>query len=69
MAPRGTRPEIVNALANAVSNALAPEAVKAKLLAAGLTSWVVPAEAFSRAIRSESDRWQKLISEKNIRVE
>ena len=69
MAPRGTRPEIVNAIANAVSSALAPEAVKAQLLASGLTSWVVSAEAFSRTIKSESERWKKLIAEKNIRVE
>jgi tripartite-type tricarboxylate transporter receptor subunit TctC len=52
-----------------VSNALAPEAIKAKLLASGLTSWALSAEAFSRTIRSESDRWKKLIAEKNIRVE
>lgn len=69
MAPRGTRPEIVNAIANAASSALAPEAIKAKLLAAGLTSWVLSAEAFSRTIKSESDRWKKLIADKNIRVE
>ena len=69
MAPRGTRPEIVNAVANAVSSALAPEPIKAKLLASGLTSWVLSAEEFSRSIKSESDRWKKLIAEKNIRVE
>lgn len=69
MAPRGTSPEIVKAVANAVSSALAPEAVKAKLLAAGVTPWVLSTEEFSRTIKSESDRWKKLIAEKNIRVE
>ncbi|MBI2316018.1 MAG: tripartite tricarboxylate transporter substrate binding protein [Betaproteobacteria bacterium] len=69
MAPRGTSPQIVNAIANAVSSALAPEAVRAKLAASGVTPWVLPTEEFSRTIKRESERWKKLIAEKNIRVE
>ena len=69
MVRRGTRPEIVSELANAVTSALAPDAVKAKMLAGGLTTWVLPAEEFSRTISRESERWGKLIAEKNIRIE
>jgi len=69
MVRRGTRPEIVSELANAATSALAPDAVKAKLLAGGVTHWVLPAEEFSRTITRESERWKKLIAEKNIRIE
>ncbi|MBI2319450.1 MAG: tripartite tricarboxylate transporter substrate binding protein [Betaproteobacteria bacterium] len=69
MVRRGTRPEIVSELANAAASALAPDAVKAKLLAGGLTHWVLPAEEFARIITRESERWEKLIAEKKIRVE
>lgn len=69
MAPRGTRPEIVNAIANAVSSALAPEGVKARLRAGGATAWALSADEFSRTVKSESERWKKLIAEKNIRAE
>lgn len=69
LAPRATRPEVVKAIANAVSSALAPETVKARLRAGDATAWVVSAEEFSRTVKSESERWKKLIAEKNMRAE
>ena len=69
MVRRETRPEIVSELANAATSALAPDAVKAKMLAGGVTHWVLPAEEFSRTITRESERWNKLIAAKNIRIE
>lgn len=66
---RGTRPEIVNAIANLVSSALAPEAAKAKMFSGDATVFLLPAKEFARVIKSDSDRWKKLISAKNIRAE
>lgn len=69
MVRRGTRPEIVNAIASAVSGALAPEAIKAKLFSGDAAVFLLSSKEFARVIKSDSDRWKKLISEKNIRAE
>lgn len=66
LAPRNTRPEAVKALANAVSYTVEQEDTKAKLLSAGMMPWVVMGDEFERSIKSESERFKKIIAEKNI---
>lgn len=66
LGPRNARPELVNALANAVSNALKQDDTNARLLAGGMTPWVVAGDDFARVVRSQSDHWKKIIAERNI---
>jgi tripartite-type tricarboxylate transporter receptor subunit TctC len=69
MAPKGTPPQVVQQLADAIGRAMNDPEVKAKLAAAGIAPWVMPADKFAATIRSESERWGKLVREKNIRIE
>lgn len=64
--PRNLPPEVVNTIGSAVSRALESDEVRAKLLSGGVTPWLLSAEQFSRAVKDESDRWKKLIVEKNF---
>ncbi len=66
LAPAHTRPELVKALANAVSNALKQEDTKARLLSGGMTPWVAVGDEFVRVVKIESDHWKKIILERNI---
>ena len=66
LAPGSTRPETAKALAGAVLHAVEQNDTNAKLLAAGMTPWVVMRDEFARAIRNESEHFKKIIVEKNI---
>jgi tripartite-type tricarboxylate transporter receptor subunit TctC len=66
LAARNTRPEMVKALANAVSHAVEQDDTRAKLLSGGMTPWVVMGDEFGRSIRSESERYKNIIVQKNI---
>ena len=66
LAPGNTRPELVNALANAVSNALNQEDTKSRLFSGGMTPWVVTGDEFARVVKMQSDHWKKIIVERNI---
>jgi len=64
--PRNLPPEVVSAIGSAASRALRSDEVRAKLLSAGITPWLITTEEFSQAVRDESVRWGKLIVEKRI---
>ena len=64
VAPKGMAPDMIKAWANAVARALEQDDSKEKLLAIGITTWVVPGDAFIRTMRSESERWKKLLADK-----
>ena len=66
LAPRNTRQETAKALASAVLHAVEQKDTNAKLLSAGMTPWVVMGDEFERSIRSESEHFKKIITEKNI---
>lgn len=64
LAPKGTPPALIKALAGAVAQALNQEDVKSKLLAAGITPWVVFGDEFTQFMRAESDTWKRLLGNK-----
>lgn len=66
LAPGNTRPEMLKALGSAVLHAVDQKDTNAKLLAAGMTPWVVIRDEFERAIKNESEHFKKIIAEKNI---
>ena len=66
MGPRNMPPEVMAALRGEIIRAIASEEVRAKLAAAGITPWQITSEEFGRTVQEESDRWRKLIKERNI---
>jgi len=66
MAPRNTPPETIKAIVAGVGRALGQEDTKAKLLSAGMTPSLLQGDEFTQAIRTESDSWKRLITEKHI---
>ncbi|WP_446718094.1 tripartite tricarboxylate transporter substrate binding protein [Cupriavidus sp. OTU4054] len=67
--PKGTPPDRVQAIANAVQQAVADPAVKAKLQQAGLDPVGNSPQAFKTFLQTESARWHELVKARNIRVE
>ncbi|CAG9184924.1 tripartite tricarboxylate transporter substrate binding protein [Cupriavidus pampae] len=67
--PKGTPPDRVQAIANAVQQAVADPAVKAKLQQAGLDPVGNTPQAFKAFLQTESARWHELVKARNIRVE
>ena len=66
MGPRNMSPEVTAALRGAINRALTSEDARAKLAAVGITSWLISPEEFGRTVQDESERWRKLIKERNI---
>ena len=66
MAPRGISPETKDALATAVTRAFDTDEMKARLISAGDTRWVLSGQEFQKMIQTESDTWRKLVMEKNM---
>jgi tripartite-type tricarboxylate transporter receptor subunit TctC len=66
MGPRNMPPELVAAIRTSVATALKSDPVRAKLLEAGITPWMISADEFSSSVASERERWRKLIVEKKI---
>ena len=66
MAPRNTPPAVVTQLSQQVARALAGDEVRTKLEAAGITAWPLPPTEIANAIRTESERWKKLITERKL---
>jgi len=64
--PRNLPAEVVSAIGSGAFRALRSDEVRAKLLSAGITPWLITREEFAQAVRDESDRWEKLIVEKRI---
>jgi tripartite-type tricarboxylate transporter receptor subunit TctC len=68
-APAGTPREIVDKLQAAVARVLAQPDVRASYVDAGFDTVGDTPEAFAAFIRTEHDRWGKLIAEAGIRAE
>lgn len=69
LAPKRTSPEVIKLLIASVTRALEQADVQEKFKAAGMSTWPVSGAEFDRAMRTESDRWKKVVIEKNISVE
>lgn len=67
--PKGTPPDRVQTIANAVQKAVADPAVRAKLQQAGLDPVGNTPQAFKTFLHTESTRWQALVKARGIRVE
>lgn len=68
-APRGTPGEIVGRLQQAVATAVATPEVKARLDALGARPVADSPADFARFVRSEYDRWGRLVRDANIRMD
>jgi tripartite-type tricarboxylate transporter receptor subunit TctC len=69
VAPKGTPPAVIAKLQQEVAKALADPGIKAKADAAGLyPATSTPAE-FSAFIRTEAERWSKVVAETGIRYD
>jgi len=69
VAPKGTPPAIVTKLQQEVTKTLADPAIKAKADAAGLyPATGTPAE-FSTFIKTEADRWSKVVAETGMKYD
>ena len=69
VAPAGTPPEIVDTLNAAFVKALSDPAAIEKIRMLGAEPAPTSPEAFSKFIRSESEKWGKLIAETGIKAE
>jgi tripartite-type tricarboxylate transporter receptor subunit TctC len=69
-APAGTPPDVVAKLNAAIREAVASNELRQKMFTLGFEPDAMksPAEA-ARFIRSEKDKWGKLVRERNIKVE
>jgi tripartite-type tricarboxylate transporter receptor subunit TctC len=68
-APAGTRPEITVRLNAEIRNALADAAVRERLLAAGQEPTTGATEDFSRFVREEFGKYERLIRELDIKLD
>jgi tripartite-type tricarboxylate transporter receptor subunit TctC len=68
-APRGTPPEIVAKLNQAMNGALAEPAVKARLASLGVQPMAFPPAGFARFIQDESDKWSPVIKAAGIKAD
>ena len=69
MAPPGISQETKSELVAAISRASESNEMKARLLSAGATPWVLSGPDLLNMIQTESDTWRKLIAEKKMNVE
>jgi tripartite-type tricarboxylate transporter receptor subunit TctC len=68
-APRGTPPEIVEKLNQAVNAVLANPKVQARLAELGGEAMPMAPAEFGKLVADETEKWAKVIREANIRVE
>ena len=66
MAPQGMSQETKSTIAAAVTRAFESEDMKARLLFAGATPWILSGPELLHMIQAESDTWRKLIKEKKL---
>jgi tripartite-type tricarboxylate transporter receptor subunit TctC len=66
MAPLGTPPEIVARIQQELAKVLQSAEVKERYAALGMTTAFAPPAEFARYLKSEVDRWSKLIKDNNI---
>jgi len=69
LAPAGTPPEIVNKLADEIAKAMESTQAKERMAALGAEIAVVPPAQFTQELRSESEKWGKLIKALDIKGE
>ena len=69
MAPQGISPETKSALAAAVTRAFDTDEMKARLFAIGAAPEVLSGPELLQMIRTESDTWRKLITDKKLSAE
>jgi tripartite-type tricarboxylate transporter receptor subunit TctC len=69
IAPAGTPPAIIRVLNEAVNKALADPTIKEQILGQGNELGGGPPEVFAALIKSEADRWGKLVRSANIKPE
>lgn len=69
VAPAGTPPAIVNRLNAEITAALNDEQVKTSMRNLGVEPMPTTAAAFEAYIRSETDKWAKVIRQAQIRIE
>jgi len=67
IAPPRMRPEMTQALAEAVADILREEETRAALARTGLNPWPKTAEQLMRVMHDESARWAQLIRDHNIK--
>ncbi len=66
---RGTPPEVVRRLNQAVNNALADPEIKAKIAATGCNPEAISQEAFASRFQTAITRWKALADERKIRAD
>ncbi len=69
VAPAGTPKPVIDKLNQAIGRVLKMDDVKQRFAALGVDAVGGPPEDFSRHIRTESDKWGKLIKSANISIE
>lgn len=67
--PAGTPPEIVNRMSQEIAKALASPEVKEKLESAGVTPVANSPAEFTNLIKTETQRWRKVIEDAKITAE
>jgi ABC-2 type transport system permease protein len=68
-APAGTPKPVIDKLAAGIARAVELPDVQAKLTELGSDPYILTPAAFAQVIRRDQDIWQKLIRERNIKVE
>jgi tripartite-type tricarboxylate transporter receptor subunit TctC len=68
-APRGTPREVVSKINQEVINALKHEDAKKRLSDVGLEPQYMTPEEFAQVIKSDADKWSKVIRQAGIRIE
>ena len=66
-APKGTPPEVIGTLNKAVNDALADPEVHDKLVKSGATPVGGTAEALGAFMKSEYEKWGKVVAERGIK--
>lgn len=69
VAPVGTPPVIVDKLAAAFAAAVEDPGVRVQLVQSGVSPSLLSAEEFGRLIRSETERWGRIIRAHGIKIE
>lgn len=69
LAPAGTPPAIVSKLNDAVSRAVATPGVQETMRKLGVEAKASTPEAFAETIKTDIDKWAKVISEANIKLD
>jgi tripartite-type tricarboxylate transporter receptor subunit TctC len=69
VAPKGTPPAIVSKLQHEVAKALADPGIKAKADAAGLFPATSTPVEFAAFIKTEADRWSKVVAESGMKYD